>query len=475
MLWLALTGLCATDCVAANGSDFSILFGRPEDAVIAVSALSREACEIYLQYAPEGDSGDFSSPVFTLEAGVPQTLEIKGLRPDTTYRYLCFRQTDSPDGFRAAISGSFQTARSPGGRFVFGVQGDSHPERAGKMFSPVLYRRTLESAAADNPDFYFMMGDDFSIERLIERNEVSQPAVDAVYAAQRPFAGIVGQSAALFLVNGNHEQAARYLVDGGDKNAAVFAANARNRYYPLPAPDGFYSGDTEQIKGVGLLRDYYAWTWGDALFVLIDPYWHSSVPVDNRAGSRDKQGGKTADRDLWQVTLGEAQYRWLEKTLRESKAKWKFVFAHHVLGTGRGGVEMAPFYEWGGADRDGTDAFKAHRPQWDKPIHALMRETHVTIFFQGHDHLYAHQTLDGVVYQTCPNPADNTYTAFNKDAYRAGDIRANSGHLRVGVSPEKVVVEYVLSVLPGDENPARKNGMVAHRYEIFPTGKTANP
>ena len=45
----------------------------------------------------------------------------------------------------------------------------------------------------------------------------------------------------------------------------------------------------------------------------------------------------------------------------------------------------------------------------------------VTIFFQGHDHLFAHQQLDGVTYQALPNPADYTYSAFNSDAYGRQD------------------------------------------------------
>ena len=73
-------------------------------------------------------------------------------------------------------------------------------------------------------------------------------------------------------------------MDGTPNNPAVWAQNARNLYYSEPAPDGFYTGNTEQVPFVGLLRNYYAWEWGDALFVTIDPYWESPVPVDNVFG-----------------------------------------------------------------------------------------------------------------------------------------------------------------------------------------------
>ena len=335
----------------------------------------------------------------------------------------------------------------------------------------------MSNVAVEKPDFYFAMGDDFSIERLIEQKDFSAATVGAVYARQRDFLAIPCASSALYLVNGNHEQAARCNLDGSANNCAVLAAHARNQYFPLPAPGPFYSGDEERVEHVGLLRDYYAWTWGDALFVVIDPYWSSTVAVDNKAGAQKHdmrrdyasgeerpQGGKK--RDLWKITLGETQYRWLEKTLTESKARWKFVFCHHVLGTGRGGIECAPLFEWGGRDRRGENRFAENRPGWPAPIHELMAKTGVTIFFQGHDHLFAKQDLDGVVYQTCPCPADLTYTAFNRDSYISGVILPNSGHLKVTVGPERVAVDYIRSFLPENDSPQAHNRQVAHHYEI---------
>jgi len=136
------------------------------------------------------------------------------------------------------------------------------------------------------------------------------------------------------------------------------------------------------------------------------------------------------------------------------------------LGGGRGGIEEAGLYEWGGKDRKGVSAFADKRPGWELPIHDLMVRTGVTIFFQGHDHLYARQELDGVTYQSCPNPADRTYQAFNRDAYRSGDILPNSGHLRVTVTPDSVRVDYVRSFPPTDESSDKRNATIAHSYTI---------
>lgn len=459
---------------SARVTETSVILGRPTDRSIAISVLAPRDIEAYASvWASPGQSSATTAPV-TGRAGVPFEIEVTGLRPNTRYAYRLHSRPPGDGQFAASDERSFMTARAPGSTFSFGVQGDSHPERDQRMYDADLYRRTLDRVRLARPDFYVMLGDDFSIERLITGKTATQASVDATYAAQRPFLGRMADSTALFLVNGNHEEAARFLLDGTPNSPAVYAGRARTRFYPLPAPDHFYSGNTAPIEHVGLPRDYYAWTWGDALFVTLDPYWHSTVQVDARADTgRGGRGGNAMNaaglnRDLWQMTLGDAQYAWLKKTLETSQAKFKFVFAHHVLGTGRGAVEMADLYEWGGRDPRGRGSFTTRRPTWAEPIHPLMVRTGVTIFFQGHDHLFARQEKDGIVYQAVPNPADLTYTAFNKDAYRSGDILPNSGHLLVTVGPESTRVDYVRSYLPKDETATRKDGEVAFSYAVTP-------
>jgi hypothetical protein len=250
----------------------------------------------------------------------------------------------------------------------------------------------------------------------------------------------------IYLVNGNHEQLAKYLLNGSDNNPAMVARNAREKYFDSP----------------GAETGYYSFSRGNSLFVVIDFYWHSDIAVDSTTGSWEKAAkGK---RDLWRITLGDEQYRWLKTTLENSQAKYKFVFSHHVMGTGRGGVEGAKYYEWGGYDHNGEWLFDQKRPNWESPIHQLMAKNGVTIFFQGHDHLFARQELDGVIYQTVPNPADDTYTAFNSQAYKIGTLYPNSGFLEVTVFDDHVRVEYIRSFLSQDETDSSKNGDVAYSY-----------
>ena len=439
----------------------SIVLGRPTDRAVTLNVLAGDSREGFVEYGTAaGRYGEHSGTV-SLPAGTPVEVALGGLEPDTAYFYrLRWRKPGEKD-LAAGQEHRFHTQRAPGSTFTFEIQGDSHPERA-HQHDPALYAQTLVAAAADRPDFYMTIGDDFSVDTL---RTVNAEAVGKIYLNQRLFLALVGHSSPVFLVNGNHEQAAACNLDGTPDNVAVWAQTARNRYFPQPAPDGFYTGDPEPVEFIGLLRDYYAWTWGDALFVVIDPYWHSPKPVDNVFGG----GGKS--RDMWAITLGDAQYEWLKRTLDESKAKYRFVFAHHVLGTGRGGIEEADLYEWGGKNKRGEWEFDRMRPGWKLPVHQLMVKSGVTIFFQGHDHIFVRQELDGVVYQTLPEPADPNYALYNREAYRTGDALPNSGRVRVTVSPEKVSVDYLRSYLPKDATAEHPDGEVAFHYEIPAPGK----
>ncbi|MCX5632360.1 MAG: metallophosphoesterase family protein [Phycisphaerae bacterium] len=435
---------------AEKTSKLSLVLGRPTDKSVVVSILSAEEFDGYIEYGTSSGNYTNKTDAVIISAGKPTEIILNKLQPNTQYFYRL------KNSAKAEPEYSFHTQRAVGSTFIFDIQGDSHPERP-RQNDPELYRRTLLSAATDKPDFYMTIGDDFSVDTL---RAVNAETVAQCYILQRPFLGLVGHSAPLFLVNGNHEQAAACNLDGTANNVAVWAQNARNSYYPQPGPDSFYTGDTKPVKFIGPLRDYYAWTWGDALFVVIDPYWHSQQPVDNVFGGGDKR------RDMWAITIGDVQYQWLKKTLEQSKSKYKFVFAHHVLGTGRGGIEGAGLYEWGGKNRRGEWEFDQKRPGWSLPIHQLMAKNGVTIFFQGHDHIFVRQELDGVIYQTLADPANPNYTADNQDKYQSGVKLPGSGYLRVTVSPQQVKVDYIRAYLAADETAEHKNGEIAYSYTI---------
>lgn len=471
---LALTPFARA--IAAVMPAVNQVLGRPTRNSIALSLLAQQAGQYAIDYGYAKTKYAASTPVLSVKAATPAVIEVQGLKSNSTVYYRLKYRSSSAGAWSFGKQQTFRTARSAGSTFSFTVQGDTHPERVGKMFNSDLYFVTMANIAAQRPDFHILLGDDFSIDPIIGKGQATAANVDKVYATHRNWLGVVGASVPLFLVNGNHEQAAQYLLDGTTTNPAVLAGASRVKYYPLPTSDGFYSADKTVVDGVGELRDYYAWTWGDALFVTLDPYWHSKNAVDNVAGvSNDtaanakKTGGAGAKTsDLWQVGIGDEQYAWLKSVLESSRAKYKFVFAHHVMGTGRGGVEVSTNYEWGGKDPKGQTTFAEQRPNWELPIHDLLVKHGVSIFFQGHDHIFVTQERDGLIYQSMPNPADDTFSMFNDTAYKSGVKAPNSGHVRVTVGPSAAKVEYFLAARPKDVSASRKNMQIAHTYTVKP-------
>jgi len=403
-----------------------IITGRPTATSITLSALCYEDTKAYVAYGIEKDNLASRTESIDLIKGRPHEIILKNLKPDTQYYYhLCDAAANValPDS-----DGKFHTQRLPGSTFLFTVQADSHLD---EKANPEIYRQTLTNALADSPDFHIDLGDTFMTDKHSSRESAAKQ-----YLAQRYYFGLIGRSSSIFLVIGNHDGEDARLLRGGADALAVWSNSMRKLYFPNPVPDGFYSGDSIRNSFCGLLQDYYAWDWGDALFIVLNPYWYSSGDKDNN----------------WNMTLGKEQYIWLKNTLERSRARFKFVFIHQLVGGlgkgGRGGTEVAKFFEWGGKNIDDSDGFKENRSGWEMPIHELLIRNHVTIVFHGHDHFFARQNLDGIVYQEVPQPGsmNNDYPRQAAEyGYTDGVILGGSGHLRVTVSPDKVTVDYIKS------------------------------
>ena len=400
-----------------------IVLGRPTKNSITAKVLAYADRDGIIQYGPKAGAPVAKTTVFALKAGEPAEISITGLQPDTPYFYRLSTRAGS-GAWTPEPEHSFRTQRPPGRTFTFTVQADPHLD---DKVEPKLLERSLLNCLSDSPDFFIDLGDTFMTDKYRGSRELAAKQ----YVAQRYYFGLIGHSAPVFLVLGNHDGEM-----GGHRrqeDEANWSNTMRKKYFATPIPDGFYSGDEFKHPTLGLLQDYHAWEWGDALFVALDPFWFSRE-------SRD---------DNWARSLGEAQYQWFQRTLEGSKAKFKFIFLHHLVGgatpEGRGGSEAAPFYEWGGKNQDGTDGFKEYRPGWSAPIHQLLVQNHVTIVFHGHDHIFAKQDLDVIVYQEVPQPGnpekggrDNIPRTAAEYGYLSGKILSSPGYMRITVAPDKV-------------------------------------
>lgn len=449
----ALTAQTADGVVFAGKE----LLSRPTGISISVNAAADRDLEVYFEYGTESGAPTAQTAPAVFPGGSPFTAVIEGLEPGTEYFYRMRYREPGAEEFAAGEEHRFHTQRPPGSAFTFAVQFDPHMD---DNSDPEIYSLTLASELADRPDFLIDLGDTFMSDKL--RPVTAQAVLDRVLLL-RSYYDKVCHSVPLFLSLGNHEGEWGRFLDGTAGNVAVWDTLARKAYFPNPAPDGFYSGDANEYPLVGQRQSYYAWTWGDALFVVLDPYWN--LP------EAPEKGGD------WNLTLGRTQYEWLKQTLEGSSAAYKFVFSHNLVGglnmngPMRGGVETAQYLEWGGQNLDGTWGFEEARPGWAMPIHQLLVANKVTAFFHGHDHLYAHQELDGIVYQEGPQPSARNLDLGNRARdyrYTSGTTLGGAGYLRVRVAPEGVQVDYVQSWPAAMENDRRKNGMVADSYVIAP-------
>jgi Bacterial Ig domain/Calcineurin-like phosphoesterase len=453
------------------------MLGRPTDTSVIVNVVPSSNGQVYFEYGTISGVYTALTSTVVLASGVPINVLMQGLSANTQYYY---RMVSSSNGVSWAYGAehSFQTQRSKGSTFTFTVTSDSHVNII--LGSATTWQQTMTNVADDHPDFEIDCGDTFAMD-----NVYTAAGADQAYLYQRQFFDIVGGSAPIFLAVGNHEQQeAWHLDDTGNPATSqpVLGVNAQKKYYPNPIPGSFYSGNTDPysyISGDHLREDYYAWTWGDALFVVIDPYWYTTTkPYLGTTGGGESSDPGSGNR--WDWTLGLQQFKWLNSTLQDSNAKYKFVFAHHMTGGaddygGRGGAVPANLVEWGGYDENGvTWGWNTNRPvaQWgSEPIEQIMVDTHVTAFFHGHDHQYAYEIRDGMVYQSLPSAgfSGNGFNSYHLGTYTL-EVLPSPGHLRVTVSPSQATVDYV-TCAPGQPS----NGQVAYSYNISPAFSNEPP
>lgn len=322
-----------------------------------------------LRYRPEG--GQWSSAAVDLPPTVMENLlsgvrnvELKGLQPSTRYEFeLKADGRAIPGG-----SGSFVTRRLKAEPFRFVAMTDAHVNPLNPERNPVL-RASADMAARYRPDFVFSLGDNIQTVGSTHGGPAAQedhPALFYIY--YRKVLGQLQSQAAQFVLNGNWEGENGWHPEPNRS----WARNARMTL--APAPD-----DKTSPEGGSGNEDYYAFTWGNALFVGLNATGYNAVNHEHTRGP-----GSGSD---W--TLGREQFAWLEKTLAESRAPWKFLFIHHAVG-GNAGDDVNTRYGRGG----GRAAHVGEQAR----VHELMRRYGVQVFFYAHDHVFTDMEVDGIHY-----------------------------------------------------------------------------
>ncbi len=358
---------------------------------------------------------------------------IDQLSEGTTYEYRVVDVTD-PQSEKELFRGEFRTKPLSGSPFVFDVIADSHvyardftaseleqyplPESHAEMYArqkasaisllPII----ASNMAGDGPDFIVHLGDIIDFHGF----EFENPPPDGTwtrkaYLEYRQLLGDLLGNTAHFAVIGNWEGENGYLTD----EEISYSREQRLLYLPGPS-------STTYPQGGSGASDYYAFTWGDALIVVLNVMTYT--PTAHLLG---ESPGLPDD---W--TLGDDQLLWLQDVLKSSSSRWKFVCIHHTVGGNGGDYENSVYGRGGGrAAHVGEQAV----------VHDLMLQYGVQLFFYGHDHVFTDMVVDGIHY-TLPGSAGAPWRFVSADTgYK--NYWPDSGHARVNVKQDKVVVDFV--------------------------------
>jgi len=399
---LSLVALFTTPALsrAFGASPVSYKVVRIGSSSFTLNISSSTAGKAYVEFGYSKTKYTSKTQIIALSKGMT-VVNVEGLKADSKIyfrlRYLLGTKTT----FSALTQGTVTTLKTSGD-FVFGVQADPHMD---ENSSAEVYTQTLEQVVKASPAFYMDLGDIFMTDKLPNKSEAN---IRARFELMKGFYDKLN-GIPFYITLGNH--------DGESGYSNFNTRKYRKEYFPQQTAD----------------LAYYSFTSPDAL--------HISLDIFNYTTENPKDDG-------WQWTLGRTQYDWLKSTLENSKATYKFVYVHHLLygnAQSRGGVEIAKYNEWGGLNRDGTPGFETKRPGWGKPVHQLLVENGVDIVFKGHDHLYVKQELDGIIYQTLPQPShpgDKVNSAIEY-GYVTGKVIGGSGFLKVTTSTSAIKVDFV--------------------------------
>jgi hypothetical protein len=410
---LAGTVLVATtkEAQAATLSVVAILKALTDPNKATLTIKANGTSKAYIEYGYEIGKYGYKSAAVSLKANVGQDVTLTKLSAGAKVFYR-LRYAQSGSSTYLAKAASNFTLPSAFNSSVFAVQADPHMD---ENSSADVYNGTLTQIVKSAPAFLVDLGDIFMVDKLADKSEAN---IRARYELMKGYYSKLG-SIPLKIILGNH--------DGELGYSSFNTKKYRAEYFP------------EQTSELS----YFSFKGPDQLHICLDPFTYTT--------SSPKADG-------WQWSLGKTQYDWLKSTLEKSTEKHKFVYIHHLLvgdAQSRGGVEIAKRNEWGGANSDGTPGFEKNRPGWYKPVHDLLVDHKVSFVFKGHDHLYVKQELDGIVYQTLPQPSHpGDKVDPTQYGYLSGKTVGGSGFLKVSTSGSTAKVEFV-----------KFDGSIADSYE----------
>jgi hypothetical protein len=376
-LAVALAVLTGADYVFPRETSTSFLLvlpfiGRPTHNSITLNLVAaNQDIVCHLKVKKEDSAGEESwqrTDDFAVRAESAAEVELQPLSPGILYRYELFARFKDDKEFKLVTSQTFRTQRLEPTPFSFAVFSDSHltPYHQGRL---KVLSEVSASIQARRPEFLLMLGDNIQTFSTSHGGPMVEPSFGPLlYLLLRKGLGDLAATVPVFTAVGNWEGENGWHPER-ERN---WARQARKDYVCNPDSSTYPEGGSAA-------EDYYGFTWGDALFLILNVtgYTLTDHSLNSPMGKKDD----------W--TLGERQKAWLQRQLASSKARWKFLFVHHTVG-GNAGDEMNSRYGRGGgrAARMGEQAL----------IHEWMRQYGVQALFYGHDHVFTDIVVDSIHY-----------------------------------------------------------------------------
>jgi len=398
--FIGLVSVLTSREVLAATPVIKISIAKRSTTEITFSVEATETVKCYLEYGYAKDYLKNKSAILSISKKSPKNIVVSALAPGAVLFYRVRYLTSKSKSYLATQISSIKTDQVLSTN-TFAVQADPHMDQNS---SAEVYLGTLKEVVKAAPAFLMDLGDIFMVDKLQDKSEKN---IRERFELMKGYYGNLG-NVPLKITLGNHD---------GELGYSKFnTKNYRKEYFP------------EQTGELA----YYSFEGPGQLHIVLDPFTYTTEnPKD----------------DGWQWTLGKVQYDWLVKTLQTSTAPHKFIYIHHLLvgnAQSRGGVEIAHLNEWGGKSNDGSYGFDQYRPGWGKPIHTLLVENKVGFVFKGHDHLYVKQELDGVIYQTVPQPSHpGDKLDVKQYGYLSGKGVGGSGFIKVRTEGAVAYVDFV--------------------------------
>ena len=364
---------------------------------------------------------------FPVNPYTPVNIPLASLQEGTVYEYQVHARLKKTEAFEAITQNAFRTQSTNRSGFSFAMLSDSHitPNEPARLR---ILSRISRSIQARKPDFLLMLGDNIQTFTSHGGPMTEERFGPVLYYLLKQGLGTLPATVPVFTVIGNWEG------ENGWHPAKqrAWARRARMGWMPNPVPDTY-------PEGGGEYGDYYGFTWGDCLFLVLTVTGYTTI--------EHIHGSKTGRGDDW--TLGDKQKDWLYKQLSGSKAKWKFIFIHHTV-SGKAGDDLNSRYGRGGG--------QAAKIGEQKLIHEWMKKFYVNALFYGHDHVFTDMQVDGIHY-TCAGSAGAPWK-FTTDETGYRKYWPDSGYAWVDVYREKIQVSFIR---PDIEKP---EGKILHLFEI---------